>query len=428
MDYEEVKSYLYSLMNYGASYGIDRMRLLAEAIGHPEKEFPVFHVAGTNGKGSVCAMLEAIYRRNGYRVGLFTSPHLVKLEERIQVNRHMISQKELIAYVENLKTIGEDLEKKAFEMRPSMFEIMTAIGFLYFAKSKIDIGIIETGLGGRFDSTNIVDPEIAIITSISRDHTEILGDSLEEIAYAKGGIIKPGKPVVIGLLSPEAESVIRAIAFEQNAPVFSVEEVYGKNRKNYPETVLKGDYQRSNAAIALLTTQVLNKQFPIDEKKAKEALQLVDWAGRWQIVKMGRGTLILDCAHNEEGAEGLAKNLESLIKEEGRKPIIAVSSLNLYRAKAIMKVVSSYAEDILLIKPNNPKALDCQLLKEFILPEFKGTVEESSIEKLFLKLENNRTMIVTGSIYLVGEVLERIENGGPCWGRTSDQGIMSPLL
>ncbi len=425
MNYEEVKSYLYNSVNYGASYGIDRMRLLAEKIGHPEKEFPVIHVAGTNGKGSVCAMLEAIYRGNGYRTGLFTSPHLIRLEERVQVDRQMISQRELIAYVDYLKKIGEDLEKKAFEMKPSMFEIMNAIGFLYFAKAKVDIGIIEVGLGGRLDSTNIVDPEVAVITSISRDHTEILGESLEEIALAKGGIIKAGKPVVIGSLVPEVEAIIRDIANQQGSKVFSVEEVYGKDIENYPKTALAGDHQRRNAAVALLVTQVLSKKFPINEEKAKGALGAVDWAGRWQVFDMGRGggRIILDCAHNEGGAEVLAKNLEVLIQDEGKKPIIVVGALNLYRAKAIMKVVSAYADEIILVKPNSPRALDCESLRQFICPEFRGKIIESSVKEIFFKLEKNRTMIVTGSINLVGEVLERIEMVGPAGVEPATKGL-----
>lgn len=413
MDYESVKSYLYKLIHYGASYGVDRMRVLLDVIGHPQRAFPVIHVAGTNGKGSVCAMLEAIYRKNGYRTGLFTSPHLVRLEERVQVDRKMISREELVAYVEFLKEVGKDLAEKDSEMRPSMFEIMNAIGFLHFSKSKIDIGIIETGLGGRFDSTNIVEPEIAVITSISRDHTEILGESFGEIAFAKAGIIKRGKPIVIGPLLPEVEVIIRKIAEEQEAEVFSVEEVFGKDIENYPQTSLVGDYQRRNAGIALLVSRVLKEKFPVDEVKAKEALKEVDWAGRWQRLKIGSGELILDCAHNEGGAEVLARNLELLIKKEGKKPVMAVGALSVYRAKSIIKVASAYGKNIILVKPKNPKAIEVEVMRQLVPDDFKGKVKEGNVGRIFFEVQSGGLVVVTGSIYLVGEVLERLEMVGP---------------
>lgn len=417
MDYNQVKSYLYGLVNYGRSYGIDRMLALAKEIGYPEHAFPVIHVAGTNGKGSVCAMLEAIYRKNGYRTGLYTSPHLVRLEERVQVDRKMISSQDLVQYVEYLIAIGNNIAKTTPNERPSMFEIMNAIGFLYFKKSKIDIGIIETGLGGRFDSTNIVSPEVAVITSISKDHTEILGESLEEIAFAKAGIIKRGKPAVIGLMDPEVEAIIRKIALAQNSEVFSVADILGKDIANYPKTSLFGTHQRANAAIALLVTRILKKKFPVNEQLAHETLMAVDWPGRWQILNVAGHKLILDCAHNEGGAAVLGENLKLLIKEEHQKPIIIVGSLNIYRAQAILEVIAQYAEAIILIKPKDPRALSIQSLKTIVPTEFKGRVFESSIEELFpapnaLGMEpKGHSVIATGSIYLIGEIMERIMVG-----------------
>lgn len=415
MDYEHLKSYLYGLMNYGTTYGVDRMRLLVDKIGHPEQKFPVIHVAGTNGKGSVCAMLEAIYRKNGYRTGLFTSPHLVHLTERIQVDRKVISEQEMIQYIEYLKDIVEGLHREHPNECPSFFEIINAVGFLYFSKEKVDIGIIETGLGGRFDSTNVVDPLISVITSISKDHTEILGDSLESIAFAKAGIIKPGKPVVIGRLGPEAKAIILDIAREKKSHVFSVEEAFGNDWERYPETSLQGTYQRNNAATAILVADVLKKSFPIDEDIAREALKDVDWPGRWQTVALGNNKLILDCAHNEAGAEVLGENLEHLIKEEGKKPIIIVGVLGAYRAKAIIPIVAKYAETIILVKPKNCKAAELELLKTLVPENFYGNVVEASVAKLFpypnfIELNTDgRSIVATGSIYLIGEILERIQ-------------------
>lgn len=391
------------------------MRLLSKLLNNPERQFPIIHVAGTNGKGSVCAMLEAIYRKNGYKTGLFTSPHLVRLEERIQIDRKPISEKDFIQYIEYIKELADHSPFESEELRPSFFEILNGAGFLHFAKEKIDIGIVETGLGGRFDSTNIVDPLVSIITSISHDHTEILGDTIESIARAKAGIIKPEKPVVIGLMPVEAESIIIQIAREQNSPVFSVEEVYGKDPEDYPLTALQGTYQRSNAATALLASQVLKYHFPIDDEASIEALKTVNWPGRWQEISIGDKKLILDCAHNEAGAKGLAENLELLIKDEGQKPIIIVGVLGAYRAQAILPIISQYAEKIILIELNNPKAMETSALKALIPKSFPGNVIEGSIKELFpspficMIETGGRSIVATGSIYLVGEILERIQ-------------------
>lgn len=415
MDYEEVKSYLYGLMAYGSTHGIDRMRLLSQKLGNPERQFPIIHVAGTNGKGSVCAMLEAIYRKNGYQTGLFTSPHLVQLEERIQVNRDLILRSEFIRYIEIIKEIAESLDCKNEGLQPSFFEMVNAAGFLYFAEQSVDIGIIETGLGGRFDSTNIVEPLVSVITSISRDHTEILGESIESIAMAKAGIIKPGKPVVIGPMTVEAEEVIRSEANERCSPLFSVEDVYGVKIDSYPITSLQGNYQRHNAATAILTSQVIKGSLPVDDEASLRGLQHVDWPGRWQTMNVAGHKLILDCSHNEAGAKGLAENLEILIRQEGQKPIIIVGVLGEYRAKAMMPIVSQYADVIILVQPNNPRAIGTNFLKGFIPKAFSGLIlEEKSIKKLFSShsfctiFTEGCPIVATGSIYLIGEIMEQI--------------------
>ena len=180
-DYADILDYLYALKNRGSRYGIERMHLLCEALGHPEQKFPVIHVAGTNGKGSVCAMLEAMYRDNGYKVGFFSSPHLVHLGERVQVDRQMLSELEIVRYIEQLRPIAAELGKSDPNLHPTFFEFIAAMAFLRFAGASVDIACIETGLGGRLDATNVVDPELSIITTISLDHCDILGLSLIHI-------------------------------------------------------------------------------------------------------------------------------------------------------------------------------------------------------------------------------------------------------
>ena len=189
-NYGRIRDYLYSLKHKGSKYGIDRMRLFAEQLGQPQLKFPCIHVAGTNGKGSTCSMLEAIYRANGYKTGLYSSPHLIRQGERVQVNREILDEADIVAYTERLRPIADALGAADADDHPSFFEFMTAMAFLRFAEAEVDIALIETGLGGRLDATNVVDPELSIITSISLDHVEQLGDTLTAIASEKAGIIK----------------------------------------------------------------------------------------------------------------------------------------------------------------------------------------------------------------------------------------------
>ena len=194
-NFNSVTKFLYSLRNKGSKYGLERIEALAKSITNPEKKSSSIHVAGTNGKGSVCAMLESIYRANGYKTGLFTSPHLIRLNERIQISRIPISDLDLATYVTELRDLCD--KQFSFDNYPSFFEFMVAIAFQHFAKEAVDIAIVETGLGGRLDATNILTPKLSIITSIGKDHTDILGDTIEAITREKAGIIKPNTPVLI---------------------------------------------------------------------------------------------------------------------------------------------------------------------------------------------------------------------------------------
>ena len=216
-DYAAVQEYLFSLKARGVKFGVDRMQSWAGALGHPERKTPWIHVAGTNGKGSVSAMLESILRAAGWRTGLYTSPHLVRLGERVQVNREILSEAEIAAYTRELEPIADAVSRGSPDDHPSFFEFMTAMAFLHFARSGCQIAVIETGMGGRLDATNVVVPEVSVITSIGLEHCEFLGDTLAAIAAEKAGIIKSGVPVVMGHVPPEAAAVIRRTAVNRNA-------------------------------------------------------------------------------------------------------------------------------------------------------------------------------------------------------------------
>lgn len=415
MTYAETQKYLYGLKHQGTKYGIDRIRIFAEALNHPERGYPVIHVAGTNGKGSVCAMLEAIYRESGLKTGLFSSPHLVYLGERIQVNRQPLPPEQITEYVNRLRPVAEKLGEKDIADHPSFFEFMTGIAFLHFLDSDVDIAIIETGLGGRLDSTNVVDPEISVITSISLDHQQQLGETIEKIATEKAGIIKPGKPVVIGWLPEAAENVIRRVAAEKGCVVHSVKDVFGEDISKYPKPSLEGDFQRINAATAMLTVAVLQDAFPVLQPSIVSALVKVEWAGRWQRIYLDRGRLlILDATHNEEGARMLAGNLQHLFKETGKKPIIITGTLGRERAEALMAVVCEYASELVLLVPDQPRACTIEELREVIPKSFKKPVLIGDLDELFpasgvcSEGEDDDVIVVTGSIYMIGEICERL--------------------
>lgn len=417
--YEAVRSYLYGLKHRGALYGIDRMREFTRELGHPERAFPVVHVAGTNGKGSTCAMLEAIFRAAGHRTGMFTSPHLVHQGERVQVDRTILPHPEIVAYTQRLKPIAEEIERSHPDHHPTFFEFMTGMAFLRFAEARVDIAIIETGLGGRLDATNVVDPEISVITSISLDHTEILGDTIEAIAAEKAGIIKPGKPVVIGLVPIEAERVIEAIARDRQAPVYKVAKEFGPDDALFPETCLPGDYQRHNAATATLAARILKDSFKLTESHIREGLINVSWAGRWEHYSLSDRSIILDATHNPEGALHLAKNLQQLVHSAGRKPVILAGTLGTARARALMPVVARYAREIHLLVPRQPRACSCEELASCIPSTFDGKVLHSSVHQLFpspgtcLAGAPDETLVATGSIYLIGEIMDALAHEVP---------------
>lgn len=420
--YDEAKVYLYALKNRGSKFGIDRMRRLVEALDHPEQKFPLIHVAGTNGKGSVCAMLEAIYRAEGYKTGLFTSPHLVHLGERAQVNREALSEEEICRYLEQLRPVAEALGEEDPELHPTFFELIAAMAFLRCAAEQVDLAMIETGLGGRLDATNVVEPELSIITSISFDHMEQLGETLAKIAEEKAGIIKAGKPVLIGCLPREAEVVIRRRAAERGSPLYSIRERFTEDA--LPETNLVGQFQRWNAAVAAFATELLKERFPV---RAMEGLCTVDWPGRWQRLEFAGRTLILDSTHNSEGAQALSKNLQEWVETSGRKPIIVAGTLGLDRARTLMESVVPYAEELYLVQANQARATSTVDLESCLPPGHDLPVHHALLEKLFppdgtLSIGvPGGTVLVTGSIYLIGEILERISKREGSGGALQDR-------
>ncbi len=318
MNYQETIQYLYDsvpmFQRVGASAyksGLENTYALDEHFEHPHRKFHTIHVAGTNGKGSVSHTLAAILQTAGYKVGLYTSPHLLDFRERIRINGEKISEKYVINFVAQEKAFFEPLY-------PSFFELTTAMAFKYFAEQSVDVAVIEVGLGGRLDCTNIIQPDLSIITNISLEHTQFLGDTLAKIASEKAGIIKPGIPVVIGETTPETKSVFLQKAREMNAPIFFAEE---NGREDFPgiSPELRGIYQQMNKqtiVTALTVLRDLGYRFdgPMVRYGFGHVTSLTGLMGRWQTLQE-HPTLLCDTGHNVGGFQYIGEQLKALRKE-----------------------------------------------------------------------------------------------------------------
>ena len=313
MDYQDTLTYLYNSTPMfqqvgGSAYkeGLENTLALDEHFGHPHRKFRTIHVAGTNGKGSCSHTIAAILQEAGYSVGLYTSPHLVDFRERVRVNGQPIPEEYVIRFVEEERCFFEPLH-------PSFFELTTAMAFRYFADVEIDVAVIEVGLGGRLDCTNIIHPDLCIITNISLDHTQFLGNILPQIAREKAGIIKSGIPVVIGETTPETKSVFQKRAGEVNAPIYFAEE---NGREDYPgiEYELKGLYQKKNSRTILTALPLLKEAgYRLDEQSVRRGFahvtELTGLMGRWQKLQ-DYPTLICDTGHNVGGITYIVEQLK----------------------------------------------------------------------------------------------------------------------
>lgn len=317
MNYQETLDYMFSQLPMyhrigAAAYKADIQPTIdmMEALGNPELKFKSIHVAGTNGKGSVSHFLASILQEAGYKVGLYTSPHLVDFRERIRINGEMIPQQEVVDFVERNRQLFADLKLSFFEMTVGM-------AFDYFAQEKVDIAVVEVGMGGRLDSTNVILPELSVITNIGLDHTQFLGDTLEKIAVEKAGIIKDGVPVVVGETQPETEPVFRRIATEHFAPITFADQHYVVDDISRYTEELTGEYQKKNIATVLEAVEVLNScsRFTISNSQLQRGLSRVvtntHLHGRWQTIGTDPLT-ICETAHNEPGIRAMMDKLKSM--------------------------------------------------------------------------------------------------------------------
>jgi dihydrofolate synthase/folylpolyglutamate synthase len=388
--YNNALDYLYSFVDFSlqkvvtyspAKFKLERMQALVESLGNPQQAYPSIHVAGTKGKGSVSVLCANALREAGYTVGLYTSPHLDDYAERIQVDGEFISHADLVEMVEEIEPHVAAIPEI------TTFEITTALAFLYFAKRKVTAAVIEVGLGGRLDATNVVLPEVSVITSISYDHTYLLGDTLTEIAGEKSGIIKPGIPLVVSPQTEEASIVIEQIARDRSSPLIQVgrdilyEELTNslegqtfrlwspgeKGRFSVTLSIpLLGSHQVVNAVTAYAALTVFNKKgFIIDLNDIKRGFAKVFWPGRFEILQKSP-PVILDCAHNRDSALKLRLSLEKYFP--GKSVMLIFGASEDKDIQGMFIELMPMVHEMLVVKSFHPRAIEPTKLMEIVQP------------------------------------------------------------
>ena len=402
MNYKQTLDYLFSRLPLyqkkgPAAYKADIGNILkaSNILGNPHDQFKSIHVAGTNGKGSVSHMLASILQNAGYKVGLYTSPHLKDFRERIKINGQMISKEDVVTFVSNNKSQFEQIDL-------SFFEFTVALSFKYFEKEKVDIAIIEVGLGGRLDSTNIINPELSIITNISLDHTNILGDTLEKIAIEKGGIIKTNTPVVIGRYQSEIEHIFNDLSKRKQTKI-------SYSLSNNYELDLKGDYQKENCRTAVTSIKEMQKKgWKVSEKNIKDGLlntiENTRFEGRWQVLNK-QPLIICDTAHNEDGLKKVILQIDQTFHHSLHIVFGIVDDKNL---ENILKLLPRDAK-YYFCKPNIPRGLNEKYLQKIASDKkIKGIAYSSVNNALDAAKENaqkNDLIFIGGSTFTVAEVL-----------------------
>ncbi len=407
---------------FGIRLGLERIRLLLDALGRPQDRFPSILVAGTNGKGSVSAMLERALRRNGLRTGLYTSPHLVRVEERVRVDGAEIPPRAFDRRLDEVVAAADRLEREGrLPEPPTYFEVLTALGLLHFAAARVEIAILEVGLGGRFDATNAVDPILSVVTTIARDHVQQLGRTLPSIAFEKAGILRPGVPVVSGVRSPSAERVIRRRARELGAPFIPV---FGRGRRfeasrtpggyrfayGRPgrmvrlEPSLPGRHQGENAATAFAAAEVLSERWrPLHPASVRAGIRDAAWPGRLEIVSR-RPLVILDGAHNDEGARALAAYLREVV----RTPVVLVFAVMKDKdMRAMARDVFPLARRVIVTSVPNERCARPEDVAAAAGP-FRGRVVaepdlRAAWRRAVAESAGASPIVVAGSLFLVGE-------------------------
>jgi len=423
MNYRQCLDYLDHIQALGIKFGLDNVRTVLKALNNPQKEFLTIQIAGSNGKGSVCAMITRILTLHKIRCGLFTSPHLIEVEERIRIGVDLIPRKEFCRLLTLLKKVIQKLiEKKKLKTSPTYFEIMTLLALLFFKEKNVDMAVLEVGMGGRFDATSVVDPVITAITTISEEHQEYLGKSLSEIAFEKAGIIKPGVPVISGVIHKQAKKTIQTRALELKAPfvdVFGGETLFLKERlkdkylfkyTSFEETYeyssfLPGFHQGKNAAVAINIAEQISREYQsLEKEKIIKGIESTQWEGRLEIISK-KPLVIMDGAHNIEGAKALREYIDEFV---GTVSVLIFAIMREKRIKEISEILFPAAKKVILTMfPFHKSASPQEILSHN--SEFRDmTICEPDPEKALntavRSLDDKDSILIAGSLYIVGEM------------------------
>ncbi len=392
---------------------LDRMTQALALFNHPENQFPSLHIAGTNGKGSTAALLHNILQQAGYRTALYTSPHLESFTERIRIGQEQIAQAEVVA-------LGDEIWQRtvAANVPLTFFEFITVMAFIYFARKRADVAVIEVGLGGRLDATNVVTPLVSIITTISKDHEAYLGPDELSIAREKGGIVKSRIPVVCGKVSDPVARVLKDIARMRESPAYFLGTSFSfllKNerlfdyigmKQNLPDltVALRGRHQLANASLALAALELVSEHFPVAETSIRQGLETVRWPGRMEVVAE-KPLVILDGAHNPEGVRALADALVEL--RRGRKIRFLFATMADKEWQLMLGVLASLADEMIFTRVAMERSADPDLLAKSIPVQISKRVIHDSKTALAALLDSAQPddiVVVAGSLYLLGEV------------------------
>jgi dihydrofolate synthase/folylpolyglutamate synthase len=439
LNYSQAEEYLNSFVNYEqipgityaqAGYSLRHVEELLDRMGNPQLAARTIHIAGTKGKGSVAAMIAQVLSDSGYKTGLYTSPHLHTLRERISVDGSLISEAEFAAAMVSVKPFIESMKQDTTFRQLTYFEALTALTFAYFKEKQVDFQVLEVGLGGRLDATNVAKPVVCIITPVSLDHTQILGNSLEEIAREKACIIKPGCWVVLSPQPEEAASIINDICRENEAKVVQVSKdvtwhkisgdlhhqsvvIEGRISKYQVSIPLLGDFQLENTAAAVAALEILASEgFAISAADITQGIARVKWPGRFQILKQ-HPTVLVDGAHNVASMKGLVSNIKSYFANK-RMFLVFGTSCDKDIPGIINELVALSPQVIVTRTPHSRAAPLSTLAAEFskrgIEPEIKETITEAIPRALFLA-ESTDIICVTGSLFVVAEALDYFSRG-----------------
>jgi len=412
-EYSTVLSSLYALeAAKGMDFKLERVALALRNLGDPHERFASVHIAGTNGKGSVAAMLHAVLSAAGYCVGLYTSPHLVSFTERIRVGATQIAEDDVVALAREIRTAAT---VRGIEL--TFFEFVTVMAFLHFARSRVDVAVVEVGLGGRLDATNVLDPVAAVITTIGLDHQEFLGDTIESIAREKAGIIKPGRPVIVGNVCDQARAVLAATAAEVGAPTLW----WGRDFSGSPTgpfrysacgteldnlaLPLRGRHQRDNAAIAIAAAMQLRDRFVIPDAAIRRGISEVRWPGRLDVVQTDP-LLVLDGAHNVDGVTALVNELPNIVG--GRDVHLLFGVMRDKRWEPMVEMLGPHATHVTVVPTLPPRGEDPAVLAQSFARYCRVSIAASplhGLEALLNAASKDDALLVAGSLFLVGEIL-----------------------